>query len=52
MGVLAARGSYVWCLAIVTKFKDLEEQIGEEEGGFKVILGITSHKGDEGWSNS
>ena len=33
--------------------RDLEEQIGEEEeGGFKVILGMTSRKGDEGWSNS
>ena len=46
--------NYVWRLAIVTMYvRNLDEQKGDEEGGFKIIIyvGMTSQKGDEGWSN-
>ena len=40
-GRLAARGNYVWYLAIVTKFKGLG-------GTNSHHMGMTSHKGDDG----
>ena len=52
MGALAVWGNYVWCLAIATQFKGLGGANRWGGGSFKVILGMASHKEDEGWSNS
>ena len=54
LGRLVVGENYVWRLAIVTMYvRNLDEQKGDEEGGFKIIIyvGMTSQKGDEGWSN-
>ena len=52
LGRLVVRGNHVWCLAIYTKFKGLGG--ANRWGGRRFSshhTGMTSHKGDESWSN-
>ena len=43
LGLLAGKRKYVWCLAIATNLRDLEEEIGVREGGIK----LKSSHGDD-----